>query len=132
MRARLVFEKFSEDGDPIVDMGIGIKQVLIKKAKELLNISWNESGEIVIDHIVYNNESMIINIGDNDDIYHIYRYLDVLMGTVDLHNYIYWPPEIKGKNDYHGTMYNIDLIFEFKEMFKEIFKTEIIIDDLHK
>jgi hypothetical protein len=24
MRAKLVFEKFSEDGDPIVDMGIGV------------------------------------------------------------------------------------------------------------
>ena len=28
MRARLVFEKFSEDGDPIADMGIGSKYLI--------------------------------------------------------------------------------------------------------
>jgi hypothetical protein len=30
MRARLVFEKFTEDGDPIKDMGIGINLEMIK------------------------------------------------------------------------------------------------------
>jgi hypothetical protein len=49
MRARLVFEKFSEDGDPIADMGIGshaffkneydkIKEFSIEDLKKYFNI----------------------------------------------------------------------------------------------
>jgi len=40
MRAKLVFEKFSEDGDPIADMGIGLmgKRTQIKKWFDSANI----------------------------------------------------------------------------------------------
>ncbi len=41
-------EKFSEDSDPVVDMGIGTKQAIINAAKKMIQLNKNEAGEIII------------------------------------------------------------------------------------
>ena len=126
MRAKFIYEKFTQSGDPIKQMGIGDKGRIIKQTLEKLaskngfksNLRPNFIDEKEIEEYGYNDVKIInswYKEGEEDFIeitlYSFkekgtkeikYGIFECYEGAVDMGNEIVWPDSVQFTNDYWG------------------------------
>jgi len=119
---RILTEKFTQESDPIKDMGIGIKKLIIDKFKEALKINLHESGEFEIDEFsLYCGACLIKTNHPPWKELSLKRYLYDIFKEVELNKFL--------KKDLSATYYthNIYWYVHFKEKYDDIFNIKYII-----
>ena len=121
-RFRKVYETFSEEGDPIKDMGIGIKKVITDKFKEVMRLNLEEEGEFQIDEI--NLDTMVITLKSNYPswkIENMKKYFTNTFKEVGLDKFL--------DKGFEYTTYTHDMwwSFSWKEKYDLVFSKEVTI-----
>ena len=121
--AQKIYEKFSEEGDPVKDMGIGIAKVIINKFKEVMRLNLEEEGELQLDEICL--DTMVVVFKSNYPSWredNLKKYFYDTFKEVGLDKFFL-------KNDLSGSFYTHDIWWSirFKEKYDLIFTDEVVI-----
>jgi len=60
MKAKFIYEKFAEDSDPIIDMGIGLKRILEEDIKKYGKMSWRLLGSVFFNKEELSEEGFLL------------------------------------------------------------------------
>jgi hypothetical protein len=116
-------EKFEENSDPIHDLNIGIKPLIINATKEAFNISMKHRSEIkIVDITIYSLGIHIHTNYPNWGTFTLKNYFDELFKASGLDKYL------KKEIDTHYHAYDVLFMMEFKQKYELLFDKDIIIN----
>ena len=115
-------ESFSEhDSDPVDDMGIGIRNVILKRLQQIYDTNQEEEGEIMLHEIIIRKYAIIFFMsGMSDDL--LFHYLYTTIKNVNLDECL---DIAKNKVSSKGSQVRIEIPFktEYLNVFNEVVDT---------